>query len=121
MKKIVAVDFDGVLYNSLAGSGLRANQEIEPNDGCRTFFEALKEKGFDVIIISSRAMSREGRQGIIDWLINKDLMKFTIDVTHIKVGAVAYVDNRAVRYNEELGDDWEDVLDAVVNLAARRG
>ncbi len=118
MKKVVAVDFDGVIYNSNLGSGLVPILDVEPIDGVRTFFEALREQGYEIVVLSSRALSAAGKKGIADWLIANDLFKFTIDVTNIKVGAVAYVDNRAVRYDD---GNWEDCLDLIINLASRRG
>lgn len=91
VKPIVCVDFDGVLndYHGYKGS----DELYEPLTGAREFLQKLSEK-YTIIILSARTPAK-----IYDWLIEHDLSKYVCDVTRVKPGAVAYIDDRSIRFD----------------------
>ena len=90
-KPIVCVDFDGVLndYHGYKGS----DELYEPLTGAKEFLQKLSEK-YTIIILSARTPAK-----IYDWLIEHDLSKYVCDVTRVKPGAVAYIDDRSIRFD----------------------
>ena len=97
MKPTICVDFDGVLneYNGYDGDNLGT-----PKDGAKEFLKKLSEK-YVVIILSARRYSL-----IIKWLDDNNLWDYVYDVTSIKPPAVAYIDDRAIRFN----GDYDETL-----------
>lgn len=95
--KRVAVDFDGVLHTYAGWSGPIPTGE--PIPGARGFIEDLQRARYEVVIISSRASSPEGKEGIRVWLSKWGFPD--VAITNTKRAAIAYVDDRAVPY---LGD-----------------
>ena len=89
-KKTVAVDFDGVLNNY---TGYDPNDLGTIRDGAKDFLETLHQK-YTVIIYSTRNST-----DIIYWLKRYHLDKYINRVTNNKPPAVAYIDDRAIRFN----------------------
>lgn len=91
MKKIVAVDFDGVLnrYNGWKGE----NELYPPQSGAKYFLKKLDEK-YTVIIFTCR-----DTQKIWEWLKKYKLDQYIQEVTNKKPRAFAYIDDRAIEYN----------------------
>ena len=99
-KKTVCVDFDGVLNNY---KGYAGEAELyEPMIGAREFLLKLS-KEYKVVIFSTRASS----QKIWEWLREYNLRQYCSDVTNIKPVAVAYIDDRAIRFE----GNYSKVLD----------
>lgn len=89
-KPNICVDFDGVLNNY---KGYKGSDELyEPSTGAKEFLQKLSEK-YTVVILSARTPAK-----IYDWLIEHDLSQYVCDVTRTKPGAVAYIDDRALRF-----------------------
>ena len=89
-KPNICVDFDGVLNNY---KGYKGSDELyEPSTGAKEFLQKLSEK-YTIIILSARTPAK-----IYDWLIKYDLSQYVCDVTRTKPGAVAYIDDRALRF-----------------------
>lgn len=88
MKKTICVDFDGVLneYNGYEEGNLG-----EPLSGSQDFIKKLREK-YKVVILTSRP-----KEQVIGWLSNNGFP--SMKVTNCKVPAVAYIDDRAIRFN----------------------
>lgn len=97
-KKTIAVDFDGVLNNYI---GYDPDNLFTPRDGVEDFLIELN-KEFEIIIYSTRNKSH-----IIKWLEKYHLDKYVKEVTNNKPPAVAYIDDRAVRFN----GDYNECLD----------
>lgn len=91
VKPIICVDFDGVLndYHGYKGS----DELYKPLTGAKEFLQKLSEK-YTIIILSARTPAK-----IYDWLIEHDLSKYVCDVTRVKPGAVAYIDDRSIRFD----------------------
>lgn len=96
-KRNIAVDFDGVLNNY---TGYDPHNLFTPREGCKEFLKELN-KEFDVIIYSTRDSSN-----IVKWLEHYRLDQYVKAVTNKKPPAVAYIDDRAIRFT----GSYEDCL-----------
>ena len=107
----IAVDFDGVLHNFDKGfyDGTCYGEPIEGS------IEALKilSKKYNVIIYSSKCLPDRplvegltGREHIIKWLQKYDVLKYVKDVTHLKVRAKYYIDDKAINFN----NNWNEII-----------
>ncbi len=110
----IAIDFDGVLHNFDKGfyDGTCYGEPIEGS------IEALKKlsKKFNVIIYSSKCLPDRplvegltGKEHIIQWLQKHDALKYIKDITHIKVRAKYYIDDKAIHFN----NNWNEILKEV--------
>jgi hypothetical protein len=104
MKPTIAVDFDGVLNTYTGWKG--EDELFQPRPGAREFLEALAA-GFTVVIHSTRAAAK-----IREWLSVHGMADFVWEVTNRKVPAVAYIDDRAVRFD----GDYAAALEALKNF-----
>lgn len=97
-KKTICVDFDGVLneYNGYEEGGLG-----EPLSGSQDFIKELRRK-YKVVILTSRP-----KEQVINWLSNNGFP--SMKVTNRKVPAVAYIDDRAIRFN----GNYQTIYEAV--------
>jgi hypothetical protein len=68
-KKIIAVDFDGVLHRYNSGWQGVAVIPDPPVDGAIEWLVGLLESGYEVHISSSRNVDREGRLAMKAWLV----------------------------------------------------
>lgn len=95
----VAVDFDGVLnaYQGWAGE----DHFAEPMPGVEGFLAYLNQR-YRVVILTTR-----DPEGVRAWLEEHGLSYYVSSVTDRKVGAVAYIDDRAIRFD----GDYTEVLD----------
>lgn len=96
-KPTIAFDFDGVLcyYDSWHGPEIINGGPVL---GIKALLSCLADD-YKLIIISSRAKSKEGREAILNWLKEYNLEYFD-DVTCIKEPALVYIDDRAVRFTD---------------------
>jgi hypothetical protein len=90
--KRVCVDFDGVLaqYTGWKGPGIMG--EVRP--GAFEFLTGLDVLGYVVIVFTTRDPERVNR-----WLIDNGLIDLVDQITNQKLPAVAYIDDRALRFN----------------------
>lgn len=97
-KKTICVDFDGVLneYN-----GYEEGDLGEPLSGSQVFIKELRRK-YKVVILTSRP-----KEQVINWLSNNGFP--SMKVTNRKVPAVAYIDDRAIRFN----GNYQTIYEAV--------
>ena len=103
MKPPVCLDFDGVL-NDYHGYEKDNLGELRP--GAKEFIERLS-RDYNVIIFSVRPFPK-----IVEWLKRHGLDKLVWDVTSSKPAAVAYIDDRAIRF---VGD-YEKTLNELENF-----
>lgn len=116
LAQTVAVDFDGVLHPYSEGWIGFAPADEPPAAGALEFLQQLNDDGYRVVVFSTRCESDEGLDATTEWLRKHGLLHLIADVTCKKVGAVAYVDDRAVVFRGSFTDARTDV-DA---LAKRR-
>jgi hypothetical protein len=113
--KTVALDFDGVLHSYTSGwTGWVPADPPEP--GALEFVRWLLRHGADVVVVSSRAKTFRGARAVRRWLRAHGFPP--LRVTHRKVIAVAYVDDRAVPYRP---GDWSHCRDQIELLTERDG
>ena len=95
-RKIVALDFDGVLHMNDSGS-----DGPEPVDApvphAKRMVAALLDDGYGVVVFSHRATTPAGMAGIRTWLSDHDFPP--MPVVAKKPAADVYVDDRALRFN----------------------
>ena len=105
---IIAVDFDGVIMDKsnlctqFGGAGLCIGRPI---DGVEESIERLARR-YELVVFSSRAGEPEGLEAIQRWLEQHHLDKFFSGITHEKINALAYIDDRGVRF-----ENWANTLE----------
>jgi hypothetical protein len=99
-EKTVGMDFDGVIHdyrNGWEGYGVISG---EPVPGIAEQLVKLIGAGYAVKIVTSRALTQEGRTAILKWLADHGMLGcFRIhDIVSQKVPCMVYFDDRAVTY-----------------------
>ncbi len=96
IRRRIGLDFDGVICRYSRGW----QGEIPVQDPVPGALETIKEfmsRGFEVVIISTRAETTIGHAGILMWL---NMYGFPpLKVTSQKIGCVLYVDDRGYRFD----------------------
>lgn len=93
--RTVGIDFDGTISQHTPGQ----YPEIgEPLPGAIEGLRTLVEQGYNVVVISSRALKPEGRTQIMDWLDAHGAPD--VIVTGEKVPAEIYLDDRAQHFSD---------------------
>lgn len=109
-KKIIAIDFDGVIHLNNTNAEYQAGLILDgPVEGVQFAIRQLR-KFYEVVIYSARAGSPEGETAIRIWL-----KKYGIevdDVTCKKGPSLVYVDDRAVQFK----GSWEQTLKDIENF-----
>lgn len=102
-KPTVCVDFNGVL-DTYAGWVKDGNgAEYPPRPGVQTFLEVLHQQYVVVVCTAIEPVH------VIWWLSKHNLDMYVDDVTNIKPPAVAYIDDRAIRFD----GNFQECLDAL--------
>lgn len=99
-KKTIAIDFDGVLNQY---KGYDPKNLYEMRSGAREFLEELN-KNYEIKIYSSREP-----HSIRIWLKHNQLEHLIKDISKDKPPAIAYIDDRAIRFN----GDYTEILEKV--------
>jgi hypothetical protein len=106
--KVVAVDFDGVINSYI--SGWKGPTETDaPVLSAAESLQTLYNRGYKIIIFSTRANTREGIDAIREYLrkhTENNELADAIEVTAQKPIADMYIDDRAIPFN----GDWEETL-----------
>ncbi len=97
----IAIDFDGVLH-SYASGWTGEWPEDPPNLGAAAFVESLIEEGYRVVVHTARANREEGIRMVAAWL--REWRFPPLEVTAMKPRALAYVDDRAVRHQDDFAE-----------------
>ena len=103
----VVFDFDGVIHSYK--SGWKGATEIPdpPVDGIQQVIEDLQERGYRVVIVSSRCTEPEGIIAIRDWLKVSGFP--CLEVMAEKPPAVVYVDDRAICFDGDCKTLYEKI------------
>lgn len=104
----IAIDFDGVIHLYSKGFQGLYNAYDPPTPGTRQTLDELKERGYRLIIVSSRPV-----ETIKEWLVKWEMDHYFDDVSNTKHPAKYYIDDHAIRFPR--GDDgaWKSVLDFI--------
>lgn len=96
----LAVDFDGVLHNYDGRWKGHSSIEGEPVDGAIAWLRGMLDE-FDVVIHTTRGATVLGQNAVLSWLERAGLeleLYPTLHVTDEKPPALAYLDDRALRF-----------------------
>lgn len=99
--KRVCVDFDGVLNEYKGYNG--PAKLYEPKKGVKEFLKKLSEQ-YNVVVFTARPLEQ-----VVDWLVKYGLLGFIHKVTDVKEPAMVYLDDRAVRFD----NDFDKALDEI--------
>lgn len=109
----IGVDFDGVIHKNSKGYHDGTVYD-EPVNGVKEALQKLSEK-YTVIIYTAKARKdrglvngMSGTQMIWEWLKKHDLNQYVSKVTAEKPRAVAYIDDKGIRF-----DNWNNVLSQI--------
>ena len=112
----IGVDFDGVIHRNSKGfyDGTVYDDPIEGS------LESIKElsKKYDIVVFSAKARKdrmlingKTGVQLIEEWLGKHGFMEYVKEVTSEKPRAVAYIDDKAIRFSS-----WKQAMQEVDQL-----
>tara|TARA_A100001515_G_scaffold143839_1_gene146114 strand:- start:14030 stop:14422 length:393 start_codon:yes stop_codon:yes gene_type:complete len=110
--KNIAIDFDGVVHNFNKGwhDGTCYG---EPIRGSLVAIKRLSQR-YNVIIFSAKVRpdrplveGKTGKELVTEWLAKHEVLKYVSDITHEKPRAQYYIDDKAVRFN----DNWEEIME----------
>ena len=113
-KNNIAVYFDGVIHDFKGwGDGTCYG---DPLPGALKAIEELSET-YNVIIFTAKArpdrplvQGKTGHALVIEWLKKHDVMKYIQEVTHEKPRAKFYIDDKAIKYE----NNWQEILGEVL-------
>lgn len=122
-RKRIAVDFDGVIHSYTTpwqGGDIVPDPPVE---GALVWLKEMTDI-YEVVILSSRARDKDGRDAILDWLEKHLTIKFAetraklmlkwITVTATKLPAGIYIDDRGYRFEGQFPS-----ADEVAKLSAK--
>ena len=103
----IAIDFDGVIHKSSKGF-YDGTVYDEPVEGTIDSIKYLSTK-YKIIIFTAKAKSdrplvngKTGVELVWEWLEKYNLSQYIVEITSEKPRAVAYIDDRGIRFNS-----WE--------------
>mgnify|MGYP003111511519 CR=1 FL=1 len=116
-KNQLGLDFDGVIHKNSKGFHDGTIYD-DPIDGAIEGVKYLNETlGYDLVIYTCKANPDrplvDGKTGIElvwDWLDEYGIKENIKDVTYIKPNAVAYIDDKAIRF-----DNWKNTIRSINN------
>lgn len=96
MSYAICFDFDGVLYSYTSGFlGVDALPD-PPVEGAAAMCRELRDRGFDLCVLSARGNNDRGRDAISRWLAGNGFPAMPVVATKPK--ASLYVDDRGFRF-----------------------
>jgi hypothetical protein len=107
-EKTIAIDFDGVIHKYSKGFQGLYNAYDSPTEGTEDALIYFKQKGYRLIIVSSRPV-----EPILEWLEKYNLSKYFDDVSNTKHPARYYIDDHALRFEKDLIDPWGRILNTI--------
>ena len=112
MKKTVVFDFDGVIHSYKSGWKGATVISDPPVKGIRAALREIHEAGYEVVAVSTRCATEEGRKAIQKWLHDNILDRHIDKICKEKPPAVVYIDDRAICFD----GNTADLLDKIENF-----
>lgn len=109
-KPIVVFDFDGVVHSYTSGWKGITDIPDPPVEGIGEAIQEIRDIGYNVVIVSTRSKTEEGRQAILEWLDNNNIV--VDEVSGTKPPAMCYIDDRAICFD----GNSSTLLDKVKNF-----
>lgn len=116
-KKRIMIDFDGVIHSYDNGwqNGKIYGKVI---NGTKEAINYLRDKGYEIVIFTTRASeshninpkSKELISDLENWLKQNNI--YFDKITSEKIGAVVYIDDRAIRFE----NNWNDIIEKINTL-----
>lgn len=101
-KKTIVFDFDGVIHSYTSGwKGIDIIPD-KPTDGISEVIRNIRNKGFEVVIVSTRCVEDKGINAIKRFLSDNNIEVDGIMAN--KPPALVYVDDRAICFNGDTAD-----------------
>lgn len=97
-QRTLAIDFDGVLHRYSLGWSDGTIYD-NPVTGVEEALEKLHKAGFKLVCLTTREPDT-----VAGWLTGWDLLHYFEKVTNKKIPAIAYIDDRAIRFT-----NWDDI------------
>ncbi|MDR0583272.1 MAG: hypothetical protein LBG57_02840 [Treponema sp.] len=110
-EKTIAVDFDGVI-NSYKSGWKGPTETDEPVLSAAEGISGLWNRGYKIIIFSTRANTPEGSDTIREYIrrhTENDLLANSIEITDRKPIADVYIDDRAIQFT----GNWDETLEQI--------
>lgn len=107
MKRTIVFDFDGVIHSYT--SGWKGTDVIpdKPTEGIKEVIDNLRNKGYEVVIVSTRCVEEKGIEAIKLYLSTNNIE--VDDIMAHKPPALVYVDDRAINFNGDTSNLVEDI------------
>jgi hypothetical protein len=109
INSVLCIDFDGVIHDNHSGFH-DGTCYGEPIDGAIESLERLSKR-FEIIIYTCKANpnrplidNKNGIELIWEWLDKYEASQYVKDITFNKPNAVAYIDDKAIRF-----ENWEQI------------
>lgn len=116
-KKIIALDFDGVIHKNSKGFHDGTIYD-DPIEGSIESIRDLHKKGFKLIIFTCKGRTdrplidnKTGIDLIWEWLKKHNIEKCITDVVWEKPWALIYVDDKAYKF-----ENWNETVQTIKNL-----
>lgn len=99
-RKTLCIDFDGVIHRYSKGYHDKTAYDI-PMEGAYESLFKLKSQGYRIVIFTARDTTE-----VVEWLQKhwRGTPLEGLEVTNVKIPALAYVDDRAIRFT-----NWNDI------------
>jgi hypothetical protein len=110
-EKTIAIDFDGVI-NSYTSGWRGATETDDPVVSAATAIDGLFNRGYKLIIFSTRANTLEGVETIREYIrrhTENDPLADSIEITDRKPIADVYIDDRAIPFT----GNWAETLEQI--------
>ncbi len=104
MQKTIAIDFDGVLHAYSDGWRDGSIYDVAVPRAVDAVTK-LQDAGYHIVVFSTRADTPAGQADISGWLGEQGFRAGEILVTDRKVPAIAYIDDRGIRFT-----NWPDIV-----------
>lgn len=98
-KPTVVFDFDGVIHSYTTSWIDAITISDEPVNGIKNTLRDVFMAGYEIVIVSSRCSSDEGRSAIWLWLEKYELARYVYRVCKEKPPALVYIDDRAICFD----------------------
>lgn len=97
--KTVVFDFDGVIHSYTSGWHGTATIPDPPTPGVIDALREVYEAGYEIVIVSSRCATEEGKTAIWDYLRQHHMSQYINRVCAEKPPAIVYIDDRAICFD----------------------
>jgi len=104
----LCIDFDGIfnVYKGYHGP----DELFEPAEGIEEFLRELKKMDEDIVVFTARDKDK-----VKEWLIHYGLDGYITSISNIKIPAIMYIDDRAVKFNGDFKDALKEVTEFKVH------